>query len=972
MSVPGLAVLDRLAPGDGGLRLQDLGSLLLRVAGTDAAVRGAKPARILVTLLVHANQRVSVDAMIDAVWGEQASDAGAGALETQIWRLRKVIEPGRDRRQEPTYLINDAGGYRLVVNPENADSLRFPQLAEQGDRLLATGDPDRALRRYELALGLWRGRPFDPVADEVWAAAPIARLEEMYGQVNERRIEALLLTGAQDQAVRDLEDLIGRLPYRERLWSHLMTGLYQAGRVQEALTAYQRAREASLDALGLEPGAGLREVERKILHQDPALSPPRSASAAAGGPDWRQPVGTAREIHLPTRLSAFVGRAAELKRISRLAGRSRLVTMVGAGGCGKTRLAVEVARTVASLTPDGVWFVDLTAIDDPAAVPDFIVATLGLGQLPVGTALGALRSYVRDRQILLVIDNCEHVLTAVYQLLDVLLGEDSQCRVLATSREPVGLDGEVLWTVAPLAVRGQPTSDDDALSAAARLFVARAEDADPLFEPTGQILDQVESICAAVDGIPLAIELAAGLIRSASLAEVHQQVSTELAGLGRVGRTRTEHHRTVELSIDWSVRMLSAAERAVHQSLSVLPGIFTAAAARAVAGTGQVLPDDIPALLTQLAHRSLLTVVPGEGPSGRPASGPARPTRFRQLATVRAHAASALAAAGEKGAALDRRTAFIMDLAAARPPDNGPDTAGWNAALDDNHDTLAAVLQDTLLDRPHPAGVHLAGWISSYWFYRGRVAEGSRWLQSAVEQATAPATDLAVAELALAYLSALRDRTDITLRLVRSALSRGGVNPREIVYGLVASAWCAKLRGDEALDFVDDEVQRFAESGNDPVVSMWAEVLSAKTALASDDPALLAPRFEILIERAERQGNITYAWLSAWLAVICDLLKGDAAGGRTHLERVDGYMRRLGGATVATSVEYQGSFAAMTGEYEQAARLFGRASAMSFRIGTPWPTSVRTEPMLTKTRTCLAADRFNDAWRTGEADAALR
>ena len=821
MSGPGLAVLDRLAPGDGDLRLQDLGSLLLRVAGTDTAVRGAKPGRILATLLVHANQRVSVDAMVDAVWGEQASDAGAGALETQIWRLRKVIEPGRDRRQEPTYLINDAGGYRLVVDPENADSLRFPQLAEQGDRLLATGDPDRALRRYELALGLWRGRPFEPVADDVWAVAPIARLEEMYGQVNERRIEALLLTGAQDLAVRDLEDLIGRLPYRERLWSHLMTGLYQAGRVQEALAAYQRARDASLDALGMDPGAGLREVERKILNQDPALSPPRSASVTAGGPNQRHPDGTAREIHLPTRLSAFVGRVVDLEVVGRLAGRSRLVTMVGAGGCGKTRLAVEVARTVASLAPDGVWFVDLTAIDDPAAVPDLIVATLGLGQLPVGTALGALRSYVRDRQILLVIDNCEHVLTAVYQLLDVLLGEDSQCRVLATSREPVGLDGEVLWTVTPLAVRGQPTADNDALSAAARLFVARAEDADPLFEPTGQILDQVESICAAVDGIPLAIELAAGLIRSASLAEVHQQVSTELAGLGRVGRTRIEHHRTVELSIDWSVRMLSAAERAVHQSLSVLPGIFTVAAARAVAGTGQVRPDDVPALLTQLAHRSLLTIVPGEGP--------ARATRFRQLATVRAHAASALAAAGERGTTLDRRTSFIMDLTAVRPPDNGPDTAGWNATLDDNHDTLAAVLQDTLLDRPHPAGVHLAGWISSYWFYRGRVAEGSRWLQSAVNQATAPATDLAVAELALAYLSALRDRTDITLLLVRSALSRGGVNPREIVYGLVASAWCARLRGDQALDFVDDEVQRFAESGNDPVVSMWAEVLSAES-----------------------------------------------------------------------------------------------------------------------------------------------
>jgi len=969
MASPGRPALDRDPADAVGLRLHDLGSLGIQVDGVEAPIRGAKPARILTTLLVNANHRVSVDALLDAVWGEQVSDSTLGTLESHVWRLRKLMEPRRGRRQEPTYLVNDAGGYRLIVNPENADSLRFAQLAEQGDRLLATDDPDRALRRYELALTLWRGRPFNAVADEVWAAAAIARLEELYGQLHEQRVEALLRIGASERAILESEELIGRLPFRERLWSQLMIGLYRAGRVQEALGAYYRAREVALDTMGMEPGDELRQLELRILNQDPALAlarpETRGVTGAVGSSEGGGgPKAQAHEVHLPSRLSALVGRADELEGIGRLLGRSRLVTLVGSAGCGKTRLAIEVARAAATLAPDGVWFVDLAAVDDPATIVDVVASTIGLEQPPVGTTLTALRSYVRDRDILLLVDNCEHLLPGVYELMDALLDEDSPCRILATSREPIGLDGEVLWTLAPLAVRDDPSMTGDEPSPAAQLFTARAQSVDPRFEPTREALLEVEAICAAVDGIPLAVELAAGRIRSASLAEVRQQVSTELAGLSRIGYARTGHHRTVELSIEWGVRLLSDAERAVHRRLSTLPGVLTVEAAQAVTATSPVRPADIPDLLTQLVHRSLLAVVPGDGPG--------QPTRFRQLATVRAHASAALADAGESAAARDRRTAFVADLIAARPPDEAEDTIGWYPAVARNHDTLTAVLHDTVYDRPSPLGAHLAGQLASYWFYQGRVAEGTRWLQAALRRASAEGAVpgvIAMAEVALACLLAIRDRTDLSLALVRSALGKVGadVDRRRFAYVLVGAAWCVWVRGDLALDFADDEVRRLAS--DDPVIEVWADVLRAKTALGTEGPVAVATRAAALVERAEQLGNISAAWLAAWLAVLCALQTGDADGAGLWLRRQDDYFRRLGGGPGSNSVEFEGNVTALAGDYEQAARLYGQSSRMAFRAGILWPISPATEPVLAQVRRALPADRFNAAWQAGDASA---
>jgi predicted ATPase/DNA-binding SARP family transcriptional activator len=974
---PAVPALDAQPVDAPALRLHDLGTLGIEVGGVDSPIRGRKPARILATLLVNTNARVSIDTLVDAVWGEQASASALGTLETHIWRLRKLLEPQRRRGTEPAYLVNDSLGYRLVVNPDNADSLRFAQLSEQGDRLLASGEPDRALRRYELALTLWRGRPFESVADEEWAMPSVARLEGLHAQVHEQRIEALLRTGAADQAARELEVVIARLPYRERLWSQLMLGLYQAGRVEEALAAYRRAREILLDSLGLEPGPQLRELQQQILDRDPRLAPiparavaPQARQSDEAEVDGQvdahrpshtsepaeQPSDAGREVHLPSRLSALVGRSAELERIGRLVRSSQLVTLVGPAGSGKTRLAIEVARAATSLAPDGLWFIDLAAVDDPAMVVDTVMSTIGIEQPLVGTIAAALGSYARDRQILLLIDNCEHLLAGVHRLFDVLLSKDSQCRVLATSREPVGLDGEVLWTLAPLAVRENP-QPGEAASPAAELFLARARSADPLFEATDEALADIEKICAAVDGLPLAVELAAGRIRSASLAEVHRQVSTELAGLGRAGYAPTPHHRTVELSIEWSARLLSDAERAAHARLSVLPGFFTVDAARAVIAGPSARTEDVPDLLTQLVHRSLLAVVRG---------GADTATRFRQLATVRAHASHALATAGETGSVLSCRTEWVAELVAARPAPEAEDLAGWHEQIERNHDTVAATLQHTLHDRPDPLGVRLAGQLESYWLLQARVPEGERWLQAALAQQDAPIADLATVELTLALLLAWRSRPDQVLPLVRRALRTTDTMDRRLLARiLAATAWWMSLRDDSGSDFIDAEVRSLID--DDPVIEAWADLLTAKTAASSVGPIVTGARAVELIDRSESLGNVHAAWLAARLAARSAMIAADPAAGRPLLQRVIALHRRLGGQLTADLVEWEAAFTSLAGDYHRAAELFGQASTLAFRAGTRWPLATYGEREFARVRRELPDAQFESAWQHGAA-----
>ena len=250
---------------------------------------GSRPTTLLALLAVHANRRVPVETMIEALWGEQVTDGRGSTLESHVWRLRRVLEPARRRGMAPTVLVNDAGGYRLLIDPADIDSAVFERLADEGREALATDRPDRAMQRFDAALELWRGSPFTPCGDQPWAEAYVARLEELHTQVRERRVDALLAIGRTEQALVDLQQLIHDAPFREHLHGQRMLALARRGRTEEALDAYRVARDTLISELGIEPGAELRELQQRILDGDPTLLPATTAGGAGHPRRWCPP-----------------------------------------------------------------------------------------------------------------------------------------------------------------------------------------------------------------------------------------------------------------------------------------------------------------------------------------------------------------------------------------------------------------------------------------------------------------------------------------------------------------------------------------------------------------------------------------------------------------------------------------------------------------------------------------------------------
>ncbi|MBN9190458.1 MAG: winged helix-turn-helix domain-containing protein [Microbacterium sp.] len=615
------------------MRVRDLGLLSVEVDGVEQPLRGRRPQFILARLLVSVNQRVTASELVEAVWGDDLADH-TSTLESHVWRLRQTLEPRRAARQPARVLITDVDGYRLLARIEDVDSLRFERDAGEIRELTATADPGRVLQQCDDALALWSGDPFAPASDEVWASAAVARLREMHTEIAATRVDALLDLDQNERALADLERLIARAPLHERFWTQRMLALHRAGRTDQALEAYQRLRRLLDDELGLEPGVEVDDLHHRILDRDPTLVTRQTVIAASA--DAIRPL-----MRLPHRTTSLVGRAGELERIARLVAGHRLVTLTGMGGCGKTRLAVEVAYTVAGDFPDGVVFVDLATIEDESMVAEVVASTLRLAPAVVGSAVDSTVDHLRRRRMLLVLDNCEHVISGAAEFVEQLADDDARCTVLLTSREAVSFPGEVIWTLGPLPLAAASTEEP---SPAVELLLARLSEAVPDLEIDDHVRAQAVRLCAAVDGLPLAIELAAARVRTDGLEAVVAQAATDPSGLRRLGSTRAAHYDSLADAVEWSYRTLTDDERILHRRLAVLPGPFSADAAAALAAPLDGAVPGVPAaavpdLLALLTHRSLLLPVPASRSQGR--------MRFRQLATVRSHARRALNVAGE-------------------------------------------------------------------------------------------------------------------------------------------------------------------------------------------------------------------------------------------------------------------------------------------------------------------------------------
>lgn len=940
------------------MRVRDLGTLAITVDADERPVTGVRATAMLALLTIHANQRVSVDALIDAAWGDKVTPGTASTLESHIWRLRQLLEPGRTRRQAPSVLVSDAGGFRLVAGPRGADSLLFAELAGEVGDLLVAGRAMEALRRADGALALWRGRPYGAHCERDWARPATARLDEMHGQVQERRIEALLAAGDVDRALSDLEPLVAASPYRESLRGLKMLALYRNGRAEEALTAFQRARRTLVDEVGTEPGRELQELHRRILDGDPDLAGRERAVGAA-----RRAV----EVHLPAALTPLIGRDDILHRLGALVTERRLVTLAGAAGSGKTRVAVEVARAAAAAFPDGVWFVDLTAVSDPDLVLDVAVSTIGFAPSAGSTPLEDLRAYLRPRRMLLLLDNCEHVLPGVARIVEVALDaavdsdDPVECSILATSREPIGVDGEAIWTLEPLALPHSAELFPQAAPAVA-LFLERVRTAMPTLRVDEEVIARAVDICVALDGLPLPIELAAARARTYTLDDVAAQVASDPGRLSRIGRGPADHRATVRSAIEWSHRMLTAPERIAHRRMAVLPGRFTRPMAATVIGA--VGDADVDDLLAQLVHRSMLASDGARHPGG--------PTLFRQLATVRAHAADALADAGETAEALDRRDAWTATMLAARPRLGRLEEIAWYEALDDSYATVRATLARHLIDEPSAVGGRLAHRLQFYWYYRAGLVEGTRWLQLGREVLDdGDPTDVVLADGALAAALLLQGRVAQARPHVDDLLKRLPlVDPDRLVEvgetmaGLAGSSWLP-----DAVDLVigvHEQLTRVADRAEDLDLQLLTDAVGCVASVARGRPEQAARDATQVHQRAVAAGNIMAGWFSAAIHMLVDVLAGRPDHGIPWVNRAIQGHARFGPGGGGLYIENRANFAAQAGDFATAARIFALARLETHRAGMVWPRRPLTGQLLNLTRSRLDPADFDRAWQEGE------
>ena len=625
-----------------------LGPLEVEVAGVKADLGGPLPRRLLSALLAAEGKPIADATLAELVWEAERPAVLSSALQVTVSRLRSALGPaGRAN------LVRTSGGYRFRIDPEQTDAGQFAARIELAGESLGGGDAERAVRLYGSALRLWRGRPWSELADTPETTGPRVRLNELREVAIEELQAARLATGDAAGAVAALSEAVAAAPYRERRWELLVLGLYRGGRQGHALAELRRVRELLADELGVDPGPGLRQLERRLLNHDPRLlildAPPSRSGATSAHPSTHQPPesrqlrdaasapaadrgqpdaspvapsGPAAHAKITrgvTRpLSSFIGRQAELALLAGPLGGQRLVTLLGPAGVGKTRLALEHLAGVANEAD--TWLVRLADIAAPEAVALSVASALGVARLS-GDPVPAIRRALAAQPALLVLDNCEHLVDAVGELAMALLSGCPRLRILTTSREPLGLDGEHIVAVRPLAVTGANRTD----GAAVALLVDRVRASRPGWRPSTEELVSARQICAALDGLPLAIELAAARERALGLAGVAEHLRGRFAVLGTPPRGSLTAHATLHAAIEWSVDLLGMADRAMLLRLWPFEGGFSWQAAEAVQPPGAV-GRPVLATLASLVDRSVVM-----------ADTDTAPARYRLLETVRSY-----------------------------------------------------------------------------------------------------------------------------------------------------------------------------------------------------------------------------------------------------------------------------------------------------------------------------------------------
>jgi predicted ATPase len=887
----------------GELEVRLLGPFEVVVAGKPVEVPGAKRQALVACLAVRTGRVVSTDTLVEALWGSELPAAPRNAVQHHVARLRRALGEDAIRLAADGYALEGA-----VV-----DAIEFEELLTAARAGLRAGDARGAADTIADALALWRGPALLGLPQSAWATAEARRLDALRLDALEERIEAALALGEHADVVPVVRAALEESPFRERLWGQLMLALYRSGRQADALEVFQEARRILLGELALEPGPELRRLQEAILAQDPAIAP--------------VPLAPRRRGNLPAPVTSFVDREVELARVVELLREHRVVTLTGPPGVGKSRLALEAVRSVESELRDGAWHVDLARAASPVDVVRLVAQSVDVrGADPLVRTLTRLR----DTDAILLFDACEHVLEETGRVVSALITECPGVRVLATSREVLRVAGEVRVIVDPL---GLPDRDgSDAVDApAVELFTARARAARPGFELTDEDAWLAGEISRLVDGLPLAIELAAARVNVLGLAELHALVTRRLELLHE-RPTSDASRAALGTLVEWSYDLLHADEKtllhhvAVHRGGAPLPSL--------VAAGGEHGLDEMTVvqLLGTLVDKSIVTV-----------SFPSAEARYDLLDTVRDYALERLAESGGLAAARQAHAEYFATLADAGWAElRGRDWQTWVRRLDLEHDNLWAALAYTH-EAPDAGIAGRLGTLGWYFTLAERVSEGRRFVELALASTSEDAPLALRLELAafLCYLATEELDLDAAIEAGERALAATEPRPPEsaLVEAALSLALAASGDSERAAVLAEEAYGRLQTTGDDWSIAA-SSLLRAQAAAPAGDVPTVATMAAEAYRHADAIGfdafQVPALLLQAWVAE----QRSDRGAAAETYERAFALAGRAGFADhAAFALAGLGWSAFVSGDLRSAEELERRALAAAEAARSPWATA---------------------------------
>lgn len=936
------------------LQVQLFGDFQIRYEGSPLAGFDAPRLQSLLTyLLLHRDAPQSRKHLAFQLWPDSSEKQAQGNLRALVHRLKHAL-PDSDR-----FLLSDAQTLRWRADaPFTLDVAKFQELTTE--KRMPTA-PELAAQHLSTAVSLYRGDLLPACYDD-WLLPEREHLREMF-------VDALAQLVALAEAARDFQSAIRyarRLlqadPLREEAYRKLMQLYARTGDRANVVRTYQTCVAVLKRELDAPPGALTRETFAQLRGDE---TPIERAIVPR----------TQMKPHLPVPLTSFVGRTRELGAVRTLLERARLVTLTGMGGCGKTRLALQAARAATDDFPDGVWFVDFAPLSDAASVPNTCASVFGLRDQAGTSAIEMLMDYTRDQELLLVLDNCEHLLAACSALAQIILETAPRVRILATSREPLTLSGEALLVVPPLSLpeAGHPTLESVAQSDAVQLFTTRAGFAFPTFNLNQENIEAVAQICRRLDGIPLAIELAAARVRTLTLSQIAARLNDALAVLTRGSSRMPARHQTMRAVLDWSDALLSDPERILFRRLSVFAGGFTLEAAEQICTDHPPLPASsfilhpsafILDLLSNLIDKSLVTTLEiGQGDEAR----------YRLLEPIRQYAREKLNAAGERETMAARHLNYFMQLAEQAELElTGPQQGLWLERLEAEHDNLRAALSSDVEGNAEQR-LRMAGALWRFWQARGNIVEGQKFLTDALDQSKTASTGArakgygglgAIAWLRGAYAEAINYHAQ-SLALYREIADTHGI---ALALASIGGSHVYQAEYDNASIYFEESLALARGIGDPFLLSIVLTALGELARYRGDYARAQALNEEARAVATEMQ-NLSQIALSLNNLGLVATRQGDFTRAvRLHQESLELY--RTGGEIrfVPECLEGLATALSALGQPGKAALLVGASNALRASIDLPVPPIERRdyERLLERLRADLG-DSFQTEFTRGHA-----